>query len=182
MKKPFKPHVSDPGAELSCLYHFLSLNCRINTIENILWTARRKNELQRPEDLAGFKLLLCMPKAKLCLQAKIMQQQRGRCWYFQASLSPAQQPELFLWWMPPCLGQSEVPGTGESVCSTQCLPGEGSWLGHMGCKCCRSCHGRMRGELNLHPGRTHFAMGVPCYTSLRQGWIVMLGNVRDNGI
>lgn len=70
-------YLFDRGAELSCLYHFLSLNCRINTIENILRTARRKNELQRPEDLAASKLLLCMPRAKLCLRAKTVQQQRA---------------------------------------------------------------------------------------------------------
>lgn len=35
-------YLFDPGAELSCLCSFLSLNCRMDTIENILRTARKK--------------------------------------------------------------------------------------------------------------------------------------------
>lgn len=50
-------YLFDPGAELSCLYNFLSLNCRMDRIENILERTRNKNELQRPEDLAALELL-----------------------------------------------------------------------------------------------------------------------------
>lgn len=35
-------HHFDPEAELSCLYNFLCLNFRMDTIENILRTARKK--------------------------------------------------------------------------------------------------------------------------------------------
>lgn len=59
-------YLFDPGAELSCLYNFLSLNCRMDRIEHILGTARNKSELQRPGALAALELLSCMLWAELC--------------------------------------------------------------------------------------------------------------------
>lgn len=60
-------YLFDPGAELSCLYNFLSLNCRMDRIEHILGTVRNKNELQGPEALAALDLLSCMLWAELVL-------------------------------------------------------------------------------------------------------------------
>lgn len=60
-------YLFDPGAELSCLYNFLSLNCRMDRIEHILGTVRNKNELQRPEALAALELLSCTVWAELVL-------------------------------------------------------------------------------------------------------------------
>mgnify|MGYP001853866468 CR=1 FL=1 len=76
-------HLFDPDAELSCLCNFLCLNCRMDAIENTL-EQLGKNELQGPEDLAALEVLSCMPRAKLCLQARAVRcrSQRGRCQYF----------------------------------------------------------------------------------------------------
>lgn len=60
-------YLFDPGAELSCLYNFLSLNCRMDRIEHIFGKVRNINELQRPEALAALELLSCMLWAELVL-------------------------------------------------------------------------------------------------------------------
>lgn len=81
-KIPLKlKYLFDPGAEVSCLYNFLSLNCRTDTIENILRTGSKKYELQRPEDLAALELLSRVPRAKLCLPARTGQcgEPKGGC-------------------------------------------------------------------------------------------------------
>lgn len=77
-------------------------------------------------------------------------------------------------------GQHGVPGAGGCLPHTVLAWGR-QMAGVYGLKVL-PCHGRMRGELDLHPCRTHFAMAVVHYAGLRQGWFVLVGNGRDNAI
>lgn len=99
-----------PGADLSCLYNSLSLNCSMDRIENIPGTAGNKK---------------WTPKGRRpgCLGASVMRalgwalQWRELMLVTQANLSPsAQQPKhsccSFSGGMSPCLGTAELLGAG----------------------------------------------------------------------
>lgn len=125
-------YLFDPRAELSCLYNFLSLNCRMDRIENILGTVRNKNELLRPEDLAALELQSCMlwalQRSELMLVTP--SQPVSLCTTASAQLL------LLLWWDVTMPGGSRAAWGRSGECPTCCLLGGYGLQGGEGSSAC----------------------------------------------
>ena len=143
-------YLFDPGVELSCLCNFLSLHCRMDTIENILRTAIKKKISSKGQKtwLPSRCCHACLGLSSACGPGPC----KAEGWRGDADISrqawllrrSSRSTAACSGGLPPYLGAVWGTWGGRGVCPTPRLPGEGSQLGHMGCECCRSR--RARGE------------------------------------
>lgn len=126
-------YLFDPGAEGSCLYNFLSLNCRTGTIENMLRTGSKKKKMnsegQKPW-LPWSCRHACRGLSSACGPGRRgAERRRGDADVSRQTClllhdSPSAAAALSLVGCHHAWGQHGVPGAG-GVCPTRCLPGEG---------------------------------------------------------
>lgn len=130
-------YLFDPGAELSCLYNFLSPNCRMDTIENVLRTARKEkiNSEGQKTWLPSCFCHACLGLSSACGPRQCNAESwrgnadisRQACLFPHNSLSTA--AALSLVGCHHTWGQCRVPGAGGGVCPTRRLPGKAAGLG-----------------------------------------------------